>query len=469
MLGRIRRLCTALVVVPAVVFVSSPAVAAPQDVPGATAAAPASPGCVGDGPTTAPDPARCDAAGETGADTSDSASSGEGILLSREELMALPTSGPAWNAIMARVEDPFGGSYRLGSRDDSNKDVLAHALAGARLDDAALKGFVRDKIDELTTARRDKKDVLGTLRHLQTYVISADLIDLASFDADLDARFREWLAAEIRADYTGGGGGGSVISTHDRKPNNFGTHAGATRIAAALYLGDDEELRAARDVWYGWATGDPEYVPADRIWTGTDWQCDEDRPVGINPDGCMRDGNSIDGVLPEDQERCGDYDWPPCETNYIHGATDGMTLAFWMLARQGENPWEWGDRAALRQMEWKYEVGQPPYDGYRWQIPVIEAAYGVDLAGNDATATSTNFGYADWWAGAEITPRNPGIPGISSNPGDSADPGGPGGPGEPGDGGSDGIAWSIVAALALLLVGSVIEFIRRRRTTHTSE
>ena len=71
----------------------------------------------------------------------------------------------------------------------------------------------------------------------------ADLIDLASLDPSLDARFRAWLEEEIRFDYSGGGGGGSVISIHEKKPNNFGTHAGATRIAAALYLGDEEELK----------------------------------------------------------------------------------------------------------------------------------------------------------------------------------------------------------------------------------
>jgi hypothetical protein len=122
------------------------------------------------------------------------------------------------------------------------------------------------------------------------------------------------------------------------------------------------------------------------------------RPSGINAEGCTRDGHSLDGVIPEDQERCGDYSWPPCATNYIHGATDGMLLSFWMLARHGEDPWAWGDQAALRQMRWKYEVRQPPYEGFRWQIPVVEAAYGLDLPGNDPTATSTNFGFADWWA-----------------------------------------------------------------------
>jgi hypothetical protein len=369
----------------------------------------------------------------------------DGILLSHDELMALPTTGPGWRAIMAQIENPAGGDYVLATRDDSNKDVLAYALAGARLDDTEYKQFARDKIEHMMEAPRDEEDVLGTLRHLQTYIISADLIDLASFDAELDARFREWLADEIRFDYEGGGGGGSVISTHEKKPNNFGTHAGATRIAAALYLDDDEELQAARDVWFGWATGDPDFTPAERVWTGTDWQCDDDRPAGINPEGCERDGNSLDGVIPEDQERCGEYSWPPCDTNYIHGATDGMTLSFWMLARQGEDPWEWGDRAALRQMEWKYEVDQPPYEGFRWQIPVIEQAYDIDLEGNNPGAMSTNFGFADWWANAVLREE-------------------PGRPDDDEDGSPVPVVWIAVGSVAgVLVVAAALFWIRRRR------
>ena len=323
---------------------------------------------------------------------------GDGILLSHAQLMALPTSGPGWDALVARVASPYGGAYSLGVRDDSNKDVLANALVGARTNRADLKGFVRDRIAKMMTTPRNSGDVLATLRQLQAYVISADVIELKSFDPALDGKFRVWLAAEVRAGYSGGGGGGSVISTHDRKPNNFGTHAGAARLAAALYLGDAAEYKAARDVWYGWATGDQASVSATRAWSGTTWQCGDGRSYGINPVGCSRGGASLDGVIPEDQRRCGEFSATPCATNYIHGATDGMTLSFWIMARRGEKVWEWGDRAALRQMQWKYRAGQPPYSGFRWQIPVIEKAYGIDLPGNAPTATSTNMGYADWWA-----------------------------------------------------------------------
>src|SRR5215218_428196 len=152
----------------------------------------------------------------------------------------------------------------------------------------------------MMAAPRNTGDVLGTLRHLQTYIISADLIDLASFDPALNGKFRTWLANEIRANYSGGGGGGSVISIHNKKPNNFGTHAGATRIAAALYLGDANELKAARDVWYGWPTAAACLPPQARPWTGTSWQCTSSTPRGITATGCSRNRVSLDCVIPED-------------------------------------------------------------------------------------------------------------------------------------------------------------------------
>lgn len=328
-------------------------------------------------------------------------SSSAGILLSATEIAALPTTGAGWDAIAARVAAPYGGMYKIGVRDDSNKDVLAHALAGARLANNTYKTFVRDKISAMMAAGRDNADVLATLRNLQAYIISADLIDLSTFDSALDASFRTWLAAEIRHDYAGGGGGGSVISTHNKKANNFATHAGACRLAAALYLNDTAEYNAARNVWYGWITGDPAYIPSTRTWSSTNWHFNPAQKRGINEAGATVDGRRFDGVIPEDQERAGEYvagTWPPTFTNYVHGAMDGASLSFWIMARKGETCWAWGTNAMKRQMDWKYEVGDLPYSGFRWQLRVIEKAYGVTYAGHEPTAASTNFAYADWWA-----------------------------------------------------------------------
>lgn len=326
----------------------------------------------------------------------------DGVFISATELAALPASGDAWLAVLARADNLSGDPANVSVRGNHNIDVLANALIGARLDDPTRKEWVRDQLVAITQAARDNNDVLATLRQLQTYVIAADVVRLAGLDPDFDAQFRIWLDTERHHDYAGGGGGGSVISTHDRKPNNFGTHAGASRVAAAIYLGDSVDLDAAANVWKGWASGDPALIPDGYRWTGTTWQADPDRPAGINAAGATRDGNRLDGVIPEDQERCGEYGWPPCATNYIHGAADGMLAAFHMLSRRGYDAWGWGERAALRQYEWKYEVGQPPYveyDEFRWQIPLVNHAYDTSFDGADPAATGKNFAFAAWLFG----------------------------------------------------------------------
>lgn len=332
--------------------------------------------------------------------TNTPSSSSKGVLLSQAEIAALPTSGAAWEALLARANDKKGDPANVSVRGDHDIDVLANAFVGARLSDNSRKAYVRDELRKVVEANRDNNDVLATLRQLQTYVIAADIIDLKHFDPAFDAQFRKWLNEERKHDYAGGGGGGSVISTHNRKPNNFGTHAGSSRVAAAIYLGDKADLEAAAKVWEGWATGNPALIPDGYRWTGTNWQADPNRPAGINRAGATRDGHRLDGVIPEDQERCGEYSWPPCTTNYIHGAADGMLLAFYMLDRQGYDAWQWGDQAALRQYEWKYEVGQPPYNEYseyRWPIPIVNDAYGTDFPGSDPAAIGKNFAFAAWW------------------------------------------------------------------------
>lgn len=46
--------------------------------------------------------------------------------------------------------------------------------------------------------------------------------------------------------------GRTVVSTHEDRPNHWGTHAGGARIAVALYLHDAEDLERAGTVFRGW-------------------------------------------------------------------------------------------------------------------------------------------------------------------------------------------------------------------------
>jgi hypothetical protein len=77
------------------------------------------------------------------------------------------------------------------------------------------------------------------------YIVAAELVGLSDED---DAAFREWLAGVVVEELDGC----TLVSTHEDRPNNWGTHAGASRLAAAIYLGDQEEIDRCADVFQGW-------------------------------------------------------------------------------------------------------------------------------------------------------------------------------------------------------------------------
>ncbi len=261
--------------------------------------------------------------GSSGGGSGDDASGGPsvGIWISAEELASLPTSGPAWERLNADAEAPLQNSPNLAKRNLEQIQTVAKALYYARIGDTARRAEVRDAIAAVMGT--EGGDALATLRALGGWVIAADIIDLKSMDPALDSTVRSWL--RILLDPNHKVGSRSLVATHEveKGGNNWGTAAGFSRAAAAAYLrstdGDAELIRAAQ-VFKGYlgdrdeSDGDSYTLP-DSNFRGLSWQCDPSKPVGINPKGCTRDGHSIDGVLPDDQSRSGDFTWPPPKTN----------------------------------------------------------------------------------------------------------------------------------------------------------
>ena len=122
-------------------------------------------------------------------------------------------------------------------------------------------------------------------RNLVSYVIAADLIDLKRYDAGSDQQFRSWLAA-VRKETLDGK---TLISTHEVRPNNWGTHAGASRVAADRYLGDKADLARAAQVFKGWLGDRSAY--AGFKYGELAWQAAR-RAGGHQSQGCDKNGQS---------------------------------------------------------------------------------------------------------------------------------------------------------------------------------
>jgi hypothetical protein len=284
------------------------------------------------------------------------------------------------------------------SNQDQNNDVevLARALVFARTNDPKYRqAVIENCLLAIGTERGGR--TLALARNLACYVISADLVVL---DPASDSRFRPWLRSVLTEKLEGR----TLISTHEDRPNNWGTHAGAARAAVAVYLDDRAQLARTAAVFKGYLGDRSSY--ASFSFRDLSWQADPKKPVGINPPGAVRDGHSIDGALPDDMRRGTDFQWPPQRTGYPWEALQGAVVQAEILHRAGYAAWEWQDRALLRAVEFLYRIGWTPEGDDEWIPWVINDRYGTNFPARTPARFGKTMGWTDW-THARFPPRSP--------------------------------------------------------------
>jgi hypothetical protein len=322
-------------------------------------------------------------------------SPGGGIWISPANLASLPTSGSAWNNLKSEADSSAGTPDLSDQNQRNNVTVMAKALVFARTGEEKYRAEVRQQL-EMAIGTEAGGRTLALGRELAAYVIAADLIDLPNYDPAFDQdQFRPWLRSTLTEELEGK----TLQSTHEVRANNWGTHAGASRAAVALYLGDQAELDRTAQVFKGWLGDRSSY--AGFSYGSLSWQCDSNKPVGINPKGCTRDGHSIDGVLPDDQRRGGGFTWPPPKENYAWGGLQGAVAQAVILHNAGYDVWNWEDQALLRAAEWLHEQANFPAGGDDVWVPhVINYFYGAGFPAPSSSNPGKNIGWTDWTHGS---------------------------------------------------------------------
>lgn len=320
-----------------------------------------------------------------------------GIWITAEELRRLPISGAAWNAVKADADGSLGEPNVADQNSSHDVKTLAAALVYARTGDVRYRRKAADAVaGAIGTEQGGRTLALG--RNLVSYVIAADLVDLRTYDPAGDARFRAWLAAVRRAPLSGR----TLISTHEQRANNWGTMAGASRIAAAAYLGDTADLARAAAVFRGYLGDRAAY--AGFRYGDRSWQPDASRPVAIVPAGAQRNGVSIDGALTEEMRRGCGFKMPPCSTGYPWEGLQGAVVQAELLARQGFPAWQAQDRALLRAAQFLARL-DAAYGGWwasgddAWQPWLLNHAYGTRFPASSPTRPGKLMGYTDWTHG----------------------------------------------------------------------
>lgn len=313
-----------------------------------------------------------------------------GIWLSQDELAALPISGAAWNNLKTAADEPLESPDLSDHNNSANVYLLAKALVYAR---TGISRFRLETLNgiEATMGTERGGETLALGRNLAAIVIAADLINLPEADPALDERFRTWLslllAAQMEDDR-------SLRQTHEIRPNNWGTHAGASRAAVALYLGDSTELEQTALVFEGWLGNRTAYTGFE--FGRLDWQADPNNPVGINPPGASKEGHDIGGALPEEMRRAGRFQWPPRKTGYPWEGLQGAVVLAELLSRAGYPAWEWENQALLRAVQFLYDIGWPAEGDDEWQIWLINHAYNANFPTQTPANPGKNMGWTDW-------------------------------------------------------------------------
>ena len=315
----------------------------------------------------------------------------QGIWISREEIAALPMSGSAWQSLLDAANGSAGTPDVSNQDQDNNVLVLAKAIVFVRTSDERYRTEVRSQcMAAIGTEVGGRTLALG--RELLAYVVAADLVGL---EASEDSAFRAWLRDTLTETLDGR----TLVETHEERPNNWGTHAGASRAAVAVYLGDRVELERTALVFQGWLGDRSAYAMFS--YGDLSWQADASAPVGVNPRGAERDGVSIDGAQPEEMRRGCAFQTPPCTTGYAWEALQGAVAQAEILWRQGFETYSWSDQAILRSVQYLYNLdsmfgGWAAESDDTWIPWIINYRYGTTFPADSPANAGKNMGYADW-------------------------------------------------------------------------
>lgn len=323
------------------------------------------------------------------------------VLISPAQLATRPTSGAAWNALVKVANGAIGSADLTDQNNKHGVSTLGVALVAARTGNAALRTKARNAIMSAIGTERvgAGNSTLALGRQLGAYVMAADVINLSGTD---DATFRAWLGP-LRTKVLGGHSTwNSLVVTHEVSANNWGGFAGASRIAASLYLGDTADVARAAKVFQGFLGDRTAYAGFGNY--GSDdlsWACNPSSPTPLNPP-CTKSGINVDGAIIRDISRGGGLRWPPGDSgqSYTQEVLQGLILQAELLHQAGYDSWNWSNQALLRASRLVTRASAWNLSSVNYHVPwLLNRRYGTSIPTQTA-GMGRVFGFTDWLYGS---------------------------------------------------------------------
>jgi endonuclease YncB( thermonuclease family) len=321
-----------------------------------------------------------------------------GMWVPERQLMRLPTAGPAWDQLEAAAARDLGRPDPANRDSDHDVLTLAAALVFARTRQEAYRQKVVRTLEQLVAEKpRDGFAALAYSRNVPSYAIAADLVDLRDAAPRVDARVRGWLRRVRDKRFRDG----NIVDNHETRANNYGTMAGAARLAIALYLRDANEVTRVAEVFRGWL-GDRRFPTDFPFNRDRSWQADAANPVGVNPPRARTSGASSDGALPAERRRGCRFRRSPCHTSYPWEALQGAAVQAQLLHNVGYDTARWGSQALRRAVRYLHRLSRR--DARWWSetrgVPeIVNSLYGTRFPTEATAVPGRNIAWTAWTHG----------------------------------------------------------------------
>lgn len=344
------------------------------------------------------------------------------MMISRADLMALPTSGSAWNTIKSKADASV--SPDLCNQDNkADVNALAAGIVYARTGDTAYRTKVISLLTKAMASQRNGcgNAVLALGRQLGGYVLAADFADYR------DASFLTWVETITNKEIGGHSRWHVLRFTAYDSSNNWGTFALTSVTIADIYLNNSADIDkdwtvfSAYGVPHGWPFMRPSAyqeawscVATDKAWAFL--------PISINTP-CFKSGINLDGAPVADASRS---IFPSYESGYIQEANQGFVVMAQVFTRAGRNGWTVNDSQICRAARFADQSGRLQTTGVAYYIPWMANHFcGMNIQTKTPTSGGRLFGFTDWlFSGASVpvTPSTPVPPTSTRTPTGSPTP-----------------------------------------------
>ncbi len=323
------------------------------------------------------------------------------IWLSKEEIMALPTSGEAWESVLSAAKAASASGAKLTDQNSTHDTAtLAAALAGVRLypNDTALIEKARSALVSLIDTESGRWLAIG--RNLGSYIIAADLLEMVGGAGD---GVREWLERFYTRTLEHNNSGKQITfrETAWSSGSNASAQEGFVYAALSAYLGKEEGLAWS---WDGFRRYCGDRTSPVKMTSNDDgWQFKPEDPVGIQDAGAQKNGCRLDGAIGNDMSRGGSFSCTPKMTNYPWVGLEGAVPAALILHRAGYPAFEIMQKALFRAGSYLWELRQKTgnaewFDDKRAPETkhLLNVAYGQDWPARKPVGAGRILGYTDW-------------------------------------------------------------------------